>query len=1056
METSPLFTPQRARRRLESVVARLRTGTLRAPAWVLCPRESLRSSLEDRVARAGGGFVRLVDWDRLARSLDDALGLPFGAAPEETERALAIERALDARAAAHPDLAHPLRSDPFGVALALLRVVDTLRLHNWRGVSPRFDASDRAARLVASHVSLLGELARELEAQLVARGQLDTIARLRRAIPAIAKGANLPFTALVVEGTERLAPLERDVLLALRERGVDVDVAPWVEGWSHATPVADDVFEAPTTLLDALDRGAKGASVSGRGVAAVRARDPHDEAEQVARWIAECVARGARPEDFAVHVSAESGALDRVRRALARYEVAGHGIGVSPVRQSVPWQVLRASVRLAWRGVDVVDLATVLSAPGSGIWGSDRDWLCAQLRKDVPTSWKAVRDTLHRATEVRAKEPAKADDDDAVTVLALDELGPDAARAKQLAEVRTRVEKLLDLWESVGPFAKLAPTDRSAALSRVVTDTLNQFMEPMRFSEAIDDPRTQAAWIAASQAIRAACVAALERVERSGQVLPPYAPGVFLGTAESLLGATLDTPVPARGEGVTLLVDDAFPVARPKCLVVTGFHRGRFPSPVGRSLVLGPLEREHLASEGGDLARIPTDAELGALAQRETLRLLALPTEKLVLVAPRRTAQGDEVEVSLAWRDLLARLSPEEREARDRAGIPSMRAWIRASFEDAPRTERGRTLDAIAALGAGRIDDAVALAAPIAATRIAARDLFMARFRPEMRFDLGDLVREQVTAAVYTPRSLETLMKCRYSFLTGAILGLRPLHLARAPSVSAQDRGRVTRAALRTLDAVARGGRAPTESDAKTALQKAIESEIPWADRGDMRLSLDDLRRTVEAFLKRYLELRSAWRLDFANDAPPRDDVKPVALALPSKRFPTVNLSPVSPRVETIVAHAGGEDARAIIMDLKLGTTQSMLKLRDAGLDLDAALIPRVLAAQKEGRDVAAFVRLSLSKPEGEALTRAGEDKGFEGTATTTLVTVDRMRPLEGFTEATLQRVGDALEALLDDEAEYAPHDAVRKAELESAGARSCEFCAMRLGCRFKMAGGAA
>ena len=55
-------------------------------------------------------------------------------------------------------------------------------------------------------------------------------------------------------------------------------------------------------------------------------------------------------------------------------------------------------------------------------------------------------------------------------------------------------------------------------------------------------------------------------------------------------------------------------MARPKCLVVTGFHRGRFPSPVGRSLVLGPLEREHLASEGGDLARIPTDAELGALA----------------------------------------------------------------------------------------------------------------------------------------------------------------------------------------------------------------------------------------------------------------------------------------------------------------------------------------------------------------------------------------------------------------------------------------------------------
>lgn len=1053
------YSPWLERRRLDSIVAGLRRGTLRSPSWVLCPRESLRASLEDRAARAGGAFVRLVDWSRLALALDDSLGLSFGATPDETERALAIERALDARALAHPDLAHPLRSDPFGVALALLRVVDTLRLHNWSGETPRFDGSDRAARLVASHLDLLGDLARELESQLSARAQLDTIARIRRVIPAIRASGKAPFDALVVEGVERFAPLERDLLEALRDVGVSVDVAPWVEGWRSPVVTADpsgEPFRA-VTLLDALDRGVTGDSLDGRCVSIARARDPLDEAEQVARWIAECVARGDAPEDFAVHVSAESGALDRMRRALARYEVAAHGVGVSPVRQSMLWQVLRASVRLAWRGVDVVDLATVLSAPGSGIWGSDRDWLCAQLRRDVPPSWEAVRKTLHRATDAASKPPSSPDEADALTVVSLDEIDSDAARAKQLGEVRARVESLIAMWDREGPFSRLAPHDRLGALTRVVDATLNQFMVPMRFAEALEDPRTQTAWIAASQAIRAACTAALERLARSAQSLPPHAPGVFLGSAESLLGATVDTPVPARAEGVALLVEDAFPPRRPRVLVVTGFHRGRFPSPVARALVLGPLERDQLASAGGDLAQLPTDAELGAIAQRETARLLALPTGRLVLVAPRRTSSGDEVEASLAWRDLVARLPTDEREARDRKGIPSMRAWLRDAFEDPPRTERGRSLDAIAALGSGRVDEAVTLAAPIAAARTAARDLFTARFRPEMRFDLGDLVRDQVTAAVYSPRALETLLKCRYSFLTGALLGLRPLHLARSPSVSAQDRSRVTRAALRTLDAVARGGRAPTESDARDALAKAIESEIPWADRGDMRLSLDDLRRTVDAFLKRYLELRAAWKLDFANDAPPREDAKPVRLALPSTKIPAVNLSPVNPRVETVLARSEGEEVKAVVLDLKLGSTQSMTKLREAGFDLDAALVPRALAAQAEGRDVVAFVRLSLSKPDGEVIAGESAKKTFEASATTTLVTVDRERPLEGFTEATLERVGKALEALLDDaRAEYAPHDAVRRAELDAAGAKSCEFCAMRLGCRFKMAGGAA
>ena len=225
-----------------------------------------------------------------------------------------------------------------------------------------------------------------------------------------------------------------------------------------------------------------------------------------------------------------------------------------------------------------------------------------------------------------------------------------------------------------------------------------------------------------------------------------------------------------------------------------------------------------------------------------------------------------------------------------------------------------------------------------------------------------------------------------------------------------------------------------------------------------MRLSLESLRRTVMGFLRRYLELRAVWKLDFANDATPREDQRAVPVALPSKHLPVVNLKPVRPRVETFRAQSpDGEAAQAIVMDLKLGGTASMAKLREEGLDLDAALVPAVLAAQQksQGDPVMAFVRLSLSKPEGEVLAREADRAApYEAAATTTVVTVDRARPLGGYTTMTLETLAKAIDDVSAANAEYGPHDEARHAALQRAGAKTCEYCAMRLGCRFKMAGG--
>ena len=1084
------YTPARERSRHDALIQRLRRAPLGRPAWVLCPRESVARRLLDGVAQAGGGFVRVLGWSGLADALDDALGLPAVPAPSETERARSVERAL----AALPALAAPLGSDPFGVALGLLSVVDTLRLHGWDGVDPGSAPETPADALLAVHLGQLGAVLRAVESDLEARGHCDVIARLVRLAEALPRAGDgpgettdpLPFTSLTVEGIDRLAPRERAVLAALVARGVDVDIAPWVAGWTLDAPMdttagatMDALTDAPATWLAALGQG-EGAPGADGSVATVVVRDPHDEAETVARWVAEAVARGMDPETVAVAVSPEPGAAQRVARALARYGVPSHGGGASPVQMWPLWQVVRASVRLGWRGVDVVDLATVLSAPGSGVWGSDRDWLCAQLRRAVPTGWKGVREVLLRATADPAAAsrdaPDPADDEEGAPVTVL-ELDTDLARVAQLAEIRERVEELVTLWESAGPFVRVAPGDRAAALRGVVEATLARFVNPVKFREGLADERVAGAWVAAAGAIDAACRAALDRVDATGGALPPHDPGAFLALAEPLLGVVPDGVDARRGDGVALLADEPFPARRPRVLLVTGFHRGRYPVGIGRALLLGPLERERLASAGGALAALPDEAAHGAQALRETARMLSLPSERLVLLWPRRRADGGVAEASLAWRDLLALLSPEARGARETLGFVPGPRWLAEEHPGAALTHRARVLDAVAALGAGRVAEAVALGAPLAAAEVGVRDLFMARYKPDRRFDVGDLVRDQVAVAVFTPRALETLLTCRYSFLTGHLLGLRPLRLARAPSLTAGDRAKVTRAALRSLDSVAAEGRAPTAADIEAALATAVTAHVPWADRGDMRFALEELQRTVRTFVRRYLDLRTAWNLDPVSyptgdtgdtgdagdtggatgektDGETPTGSVALSLALPGGR--AVRLVAQAPRVET---HTEKDGAHALVMDLRLGSTDGFPKLRDAGLDLDSALVPAVAAA-RAGGEVAAFVRLSLSKPEGEALAGPEADAPFARTLSTTVVTVDRAHPLASHRERVLASLGATFDALMDDEdpggtgALYAPHDEARAQELAQAGAKSCEYCGMRLGCRFRMAGG--
>jgi hypothetical protein len=1024
------FTPARERARRVRIAEALRGGSMASPVWLLCPDASLRQELLAAVAARGGGFFRAVDWSMLAEGLDPRLGLPFAAPVDETERVLAVERTLFTRARGRDGLRESLAADPFGVASALLRVVDLLRAHGWRGEVPLVDARDPVSAVTAEHVDTLRALREALETQLSARGQLDLVGRLRRASAALAAGRRSGVTALIVEGVDRLDPTQRALLRGLRDTGCPVDVAPWVLGWEAAPPVDDDA-PAPT-LLAALESGARGAERErDESVIALRPRDVGEEAWFIARFIAERVAGGEAATDFAVSVQGGA-AADRVRRALARWGLASCGASRVAVRATPLWQMVRAGVRLGWRGPHPVDLATVLAAPGAGVWGGDRDRLVAALRRAAPTAWKGVRDVVRE-------------------VLTLDEapdgeglIPEDPARQRRLEEARERVGALVDVFERHGPFARHAAVDRATLLQGLVAEIRDRFIDSDRFSESVVDPRDQTAWLLAAKAIDGALRVELARLAERNAPLSAEDPSGFLAAAESLLGEVEEDLSPPRDEGVAVLDGHANARRRPRTLLVTGFVRGAHPSAAPSRLLLDVDERAAVNASLPAADALPTPDEDRALAWRQTLRLLALPTSQLVLLAPMRAPDGASTEPSLTWTELLDRMPPASRAAHLREGMAPAAAWLGAAMGP-PRSARARRDDAVRALGRGDLAAARTLAQDALRGDPEARDFFVARLRPERRFEVGDLVRGRLSEVVFGARDLESAMTCRYRFLADSLLGLRAHRYARSADVGPAERTRAVRAALRRVDAYLAAEGRVTDDDVDLAIDHAV---VPLG----VSLARDEeLRRATRAAVQRYLNVRRAWSLRDGDDAPEDDGPVEFDLALDDRR--TVRARATAPRLER-------GDEGVMMVDFTLRALDGAARLRDLGLDVDAVLAP--MAAATRGADAPhAYLRFSLARPvadavAGRAATVVDEKVApLETALTATAVRVERVRRLEDHRDRVLNELAAAFDDMDRDDAPYAPHDELEFERLHDGGARTCERCDVSLACRFRLAGGA-
>ena len=619
--TAAAFTPAREEARIQGLVAAVRTRGLDGPLWLLCPHEGRRGALLDHLARAGGGWIHPLDWHGLLDLLEHRLGLASRPLLAPTDRLLVVESALEHAAADDRALSAALRGNALDVAHAVAGVIDTLRLHGWDGELPA--ATDpRAQRVALGHLGILSQVNVALAAHLAAVRATDLPDRLARVALAPPRPV-LRGVLLWVDGTDRLAPRERHALALAAACGATVSLPPWIDLPTDAL----DPNATADTLLEALREGAARAATDDGSLAMHRVTDPLEEASAVAAIIEAHLTAGGRPEDVAVVCGPECGAWPRVARALDRWEIPWNGGGSLPVQQSPLWQIVRASLRLAWNGPDAIDLATVLAAPGSGIFGSERDYFLSLLRRRVPSTWADVRALLDESTAVAEALPGEEPDPD------------DAVRRTRGEQIRKRVTALFTAWETAGPLHRRTPDERADLLPMVFEGAVLPLLDPAAIARAVHDPRACAVWIAAADAVRSA----LDLVRRRLASAPHRARRLhdverLLTDLEATFPVLRDSAPAARRDGVALIGEDAWRCDHPDVVIVTGFLRGRHPRIPGPTLLLGPAERALLGTLSADLRALPDEEVLHALARRGTLRMLAAPRRRLVLLAPRRTA----------------------------------------------------------------------------------------------------------------------------------------------------------------------------------------------------------------------------------------------------------------------------------------------------------------------------------------------------------------------------------------------------------------------------------
>lgn len=1026
------FTVARERARRAAIVRRASRATPANPAVILCGNGATARAIEHTLAREGGAFALTMDWARLLDALERASGLEALPEPHEATRVAWIEAALDRTRAEDAALSAALSVDPSSVARALLRAVDLVRSAGWQGESAVIEQAcaglDAAIeRPVRAHLALIALGARAIEQGLSEARALDPIARMARWVACERKGAAPRWRELFVEGVDRLSPVERAVLEGLSTQGeVRVDVAPWVWGWMRSAARPSDDPEAPASALEALARFPLGEHVERDDGSVIEcyARDPEDEADAVGEWIGALDER----ERGAVHiaVSGELGDGPRVLRALERHGAAGAWRGSVSATHVPLWSVVRSALRLLWRGPDALDLATVLTAPGSGTWGADRDRIVARLRSARPSRWSDVRAAVIDCTDPEHHAYVSRVESGAERVF-------DPARAESLETQRKSVLSLIGELEGEVLLRELGPDARVLRLREIAQSVLQRFANPQRIRASVRDARAAAWWVSSAMAIREAMRAVLDGVERDPWVVASHDPTAFLLRVERMLPSLHDA-VDARRKDRVRVVSEGDPgEQRPRTLVVLGFAKGRYPSSPSAVAWLGPTERAALARSAiRTLDELPDEGLFAQIAARNAHRLLASPTDRLVLVRPHRDAAGAELEPCGTRADVLDAFAPALAESRERRSLAHVRSALEADHA-LPSTQRRAV---VARIGQGLDHESLAMARAFAAEHPEEAALFASRAAPSRDFAIAGALAPLLDKPVYAPSDLELATKCAYAFATRSVLGLRWLPLAAGPKWGPRALMGAAQRAVRALDA--------TEGDVDRALDVAMEHE----ETQGAALETAGARRVLRSFVQRFGAQRKKWNakeLD-APKAPTREAAEDGAREEVAIDLPCAHPSaPKNIRVRAEVARVESIDdagqPRAMVVELRMGKLDDEQARAALGIGAASAVLPAVASAQY-GVAVDAMATVSLQRADTRVVAREGAFGAAADERSLTSLALEAKR-----------RFSVVFDAIAAGEQPVAPHDHARRRALEDAGIRSCESCPSRLLCRFDMVG---
>lgn len=338
--------------------------------WIIAPHALLEWYKEEATNLTPIAPIACLTWEQACDTLEELLLLPSWQRPNQLELQVALAGALGEMTTKRElpaEILKAFNSDPLGVSGSL---ISALRYWQSWGQSGPISARDAITR---RHLELLQSLTSETERILNTKGLASASARWKHVTEAIAQQelTGLP-SRILIDGFDRLDASHRQTLDALKARGIEITLAPWLAETGEELPASVPMVSH---------------------TCAYSLRDPQAEVQFALNWLYDRHQEGLSLRDIAIMVPPEAGYEPRLHHALASKDIPHRIRWETPLANAPQLQGLSAYLRLTKENVDAVELVTLLQATGhlEGEQGIKR---ISELYSHLPQTWQEVRTLL--------------------------------------------------------------------------------------------------------------------------------------------------------------------------------------------------------------------------------------------------------------------------------------------------------------------------------------------------------------------------------------------------------------------------------------------------------------------------------------------------------------------------------------------------------------------------------------------------------------------------------------------------------------------------------------